>query len=120
MASNENSEILENSSRMTSCIHKMEIDGHVLVNRKQKILIDTSDAQDKSMIMAIITHTRKIDDRSISINESSIFGEAGVPKRWKEESRMTEEEIEQFEKDWEEIWNAQASLHDCSEWDLSI
>ena len=69
---------------------------------------------------AIITHTRKIDDRSISVNESYILGEKGVPKRRKVENRMTEEEIEQFEKDWEEMWNSQASLHDCSEWDLSI
>ena len=121
MASNEHSEIEENSSHMTSCIHKMEIDGHILINRKQKILVDVSDDPNKSMMMAIITHTRKIDDRSISVNESYILGEAGVPKRWiYPENRMTEEEIEQFEKDWEEMWNSRASLHDCSEWDLSI
>ena len=115
MASNtqpDEPEIVENHGHMTSCIHKMELNGHFLVNRKQKILVDNS-SDPNPIKITIITHTRSIDDRSIIANESFVLGE-GEPHRMTE-TRMTEEEIEQFEKDWEEMWNPHASLHDCSD-----
>ena len=36
-------------------------------------------------------------------------------RRKKRELKKLKDEIEQFEKDWEEMWNPHASLHDCSD-----
>ena len=85
MASNtqpDEPEIVETHGHMTSCIHKMELNGHFLVNRKQKILVDNS-SDPNPIKITIITHTRSIDDRSIIANESFVLGE-GEPHRMTE------------------------------------
>jgi len=90
---------------VTALVHEMKVDGHHLVERKQKTIVDPK-ASDSIPKMTIIIHSRSIDDRCYDVQETLTEG-MDEPDRVIE-TQMTQEEVEKFEEDWSILWNPQA------------
>ena len=77
--------------------HELRVDGHHLIEKKQKTLIDGNDE------MLALVHIRSIDEKSYKVTEIN-NGEDDALER-QVESDMTEDEVKKFEEDWANLWN---------------
>ena len=105
-SSNEEGKTLENHV-ITTSVHEMKVNGHHLVNKKQKTLVD-SKAYDGTPKMTIINHSRSIDDRSYAVQWNLIEGKDECDEDRIIETQMTQEEYQSFEEDWCSMWNPTA------------
>ena len=87
---------------ITTLVHEMKVDGHHLVERKQKTNVDPK-ASDDTPKMTTIIHSRSIDDRCYDVQETLAEGMDEPERVIKTE--MTQEEVERFEEDWSNLWN---------------
>ena len=97
--SNEETIIMENHGIKT-IVHEMKVNGYHLVERKtmerkQKNFVHPN-ASDNTTRMAIITHSRSIDDRSYVV-------QIGQASDQVVETQMTQEQVERFEEDWSNL-----------------
>ena len=99
---NEETKIMENHG-ITTMVHQMKVNGFLLVERKQKTIINASDGTPK---MTILIHIRSIDDYSYAVRITLTEGK-DEPERI-DETQMTQEQVKNFEKDWSKLWNPQA------------
>ena len=90
---------------VTTVVHEMKVNGHHLVERKQKTNVNPEASEDKPK-MTIITHSRSIDNRCYDVQETLTEG-MDEPDRVIA-TEMTQEEVEKFEEDWSTLWNPQA------------
>jgi uncharacterized membrane protein YcaP (DUF421 family) len=90
---------------VTTVVHEMKVNGHHLVERKQKTNVNPEASEDKPK-MTIIIHSRSIDDRCYEVQETLTEG-MDEPDRVIA-TEMTQEEVEKFEEDWSTLWNPQA------------
>ena len=90
---------------VTTFVHEMMVDGHHLVERKQKTNINPKATEDTPK-MTIFIHSRSIDNRCYDVQETLTEG-MDEPDRVIE-TEMTQEEVERFEEDWSTLWNPQA------------
>ena len=98
---------------ITTVVHEMKVNGHHLVERKQKSNVNP-EASDNTPKMTIIIHSRSIDYRYYEIQETLTEG-MDEPARVIA-TEMTQEEVEKFEEDWSTLWNPQAKA-DSSHFD---
>ena len=91
---------------------ELRVDGHHLIDKKQKIFIDanaigTQIFQWERNLMFFetmdVVHIRTIDDKSYNVTEM-VTGEDEALER-QVETDMTEDEVKQFEEDWTNLWN---------------
>ena len=75
--------------------HELRVDGHHLVEKKQKTLIDGKDET--------LVHIRSIDEKSYKVTEINNGEDEALERQV--ESDMTEDEVKQFEEDWNNLWN---------------
>ena len=85
--------LIENHHVFTTT-HELLVDGHHLIEKKQKTL-SHADGIEKTLVLL---HVRTIDDKSYKVTET--FDERHV------ETEMTEDEVNQFEEDWTSLWNS--------------
>ena len=90
---------------VTTVVHEMKVNGHHLVERKQKTNVNPEASEDKPK-MTIIIHSRSIDNRCYDVQETLTEG-MDEPDRVIA-TEMTQEEVEKFEEDWSTLWNPQA------------
>ena len=88
--------LIENHHVVTT-EHELRVDGHHLIEKKQKSLID---GNDETMVLV---HIRSIDEKSYKVTEIN-NGEDDALER-QVESDMTEDEVKKFEEDWTNLWN---------------
>ena len=105
-------QILETHGIITM-VHEMKVNGHHLVERKQKTNVNPEASEDTSK-KTIIIHSRSIDNRYYEIQETLTEG-MDEPDRVIA-TEMTQEEVEKFEEDWSTLWNPQAKA-DSSHFD---
>ena len=79
--------------------HKLRVDGHHLIEKKQKDLIHT-DGNDKTLVLV---HIRSIDEKSYKVTEINNDEDDALERQV--ESDMTEDEVKKFEEDWINLWN---------------
>ena len=91
---------------VTTLVHEMKVNGYHLVERKQQTNINPDIDIDNTPKMTIIIHSRSIDDRCYDVQETLTEGR-DEPDRVIE-TEMTQEEVEKFEEDWNNLWNPQA------------
>ena len=89
--------LIENHHVVTT-EHEMRVDGHHLIEKKQKSLIHGNDQLYKSV------HIRSIDEKSYKVTEIQHLNGEDDDER-QVESDMTEDEVKQFEEDWTNLWN---------------
>ena len=77
--------------------HELRVDGHHLIEKKQKNLIHGTG---KTLVLV---HIRSIDDKSYKVTETN-NGEDDAPKT-QVETDMDEDEVKKFEEDWASLWN---------------
>ena len=102
--------ILENTMsenhHVVSMTHELRIDGHHLIEKTQKNLIQRTDGIDKTLVLV---HIRSIDDKSYKvteINSDQDDAPEAIPHGiQKFETDMTEDEVKKFEEDWTSLWN---------------
>ena len=82
--------------------HELRVDGHHLIEKKQKTLIHT-DGIDETLVLV---HLRSIDDKSYKVTETS-----GVPES-QVETDMDEDEVKKFEEDWTNLWDPEITQHE--------
>ena len=92
---------------ITTVVHEMKVNGYHLVERKQKTNVDPK-ASDNTPKMTISIHSRSIDDRFYDVQETLTEG-MDEPDRVIE-TEMTQEEVETFEEDWNNLWNPQTRI----------
>ena len=85
--------IIENHHVVTM-EHELRVDGHHLIEKKQKTLIDGKDET--------LVHIRSIDEKSYKVTEINNGEDEALERQV--ESDMTEEEVNQFEEDWRNLW----------------
>ena len=100
---NEEAKNMENHG-ITTMIHQMKVNGFLLVERKQKTLINAK-APDGTPKMTIFIHIRSIDNYSYAVRDTLTEGK-DEPERIVE-TQMTQEQVKHFEKDWNKLWNPQ-------------
>ena len=83
-----------------SITHELWIDGHHLIEKKQKHLIHTNENH-KTLVLV---HIRSIDDKSYKVTESNNFENDDAPET-QVETDMAEDEVKKFEEDWTNLWN---------------
>ena len=89
---------------VATLVHEMKVNGHHLVERKQKSNVNP-EASDNTPKMTIIIHSRSIDNRYYEIQETLTEG-MDEPARVIA-TEMTQEEVEKFEEDWSTLWKPQ-------------
>ena len=87
----------EEPEKVVTTTQELWIDGHHLIEKKQKTLIDGNDET------LVLVHIRSIDEKSYKVTEIN-NGEDDALER-QVESDMTEDEVKQFEEDWTNMWN---------------
>ena len=95
------SPLIENHHVFTTT-HELLVDGHHLIEKKQKTL-SHADGIEKTLVLL---HVRTIDDKSYKVTEISKISayDCGVPES-QVETEMAEDEVKQFEEDWASLWN---------------
>ena len=95
------SPLIENHHVFTTT-HELLVDGHHLIEKKQKTL-SHADGIEKTLVLL---HVRTIDDKSYKVTEISKISayDCGVPES-QVETEMAEDEVKQFEEDWTSLWN---------------
>ena len=105
---------------VTTLVHEMKVDGHHLVERKQKTNVDPK-ASDDAPKMIIIIHSRSIDDRCYDVQKFWKFEEGSMADSYQViKTEMTQEEVEKFEEDWRNLWNPDSSHFDGKSLNLII
>ena len=94
--------ISDRVNKIVTIVHEMRIDGHHLSEKKQKTVVDPKDTGATGPT-TIYAHVRTIDKRCCKVTEIEKPGH-DEPERTIE-TEMNEEEMEQFEQDWNELWN---------------
>ena len=74
---------------------ELRVDGHHLIEKKQKTLIDGKDET--------LVHIRSIDEKSYKVTEVNNGEDVALERQV--ESDLTEDEVKQFEEDWTNMWN---------------
>jgi hypothetical protein len=87
-----------------SITHELWIDGHHLIEKKQKHLIHTN-GNDKTLVLV---HIRSIDEKSYKVTEIN-NGDEAAPET-QVETDMAEDEVKKFEEDWTSLWNPDIKL----------
>ena len=88
--------------------HKLRVDGHHLIEKKQITWI-----HDKTLGLVYI---RSIDDKSYKVTSFNLYnGEENAPEL-QIETDMTEDEVNKFEEDWANLWNPDISKNEI--WEL--
>ena len=85
-------------SKTVVTVNEMKVNGHHLVQWKQKFVVNT----EGTIKISRFIHSRAIDDRNYTVEESDNIVLV--------ETQMTQEELEKFEEDWSNLWNPQATL----------
>ena len=96
--------LIENHHVVTT-EHELRVDGHHLIEKKQKTLIDGNDET------LVLVHIRSIDEKSYKVTEIN-NGEDDALER-QVESDMTEDEVKKFEEDWTNLWNPDTNQKEC-------
>ena len=86
--------------------HKLRIDGHYLIEKKQKTQIHTN-GNGKTLVLV---HIRSIDDKSYKVTEIN-NGDNAAPET-QVETDMAEDEVKKFEEDWTSLWNPDITKND--------
>ena len=81
--------------------HELRIDGHHLIEKKQKTLFHTNDRTNETDKTLVLVHLRSIDDKSYKVTETNY---CGIPES-QVETDMAEDEVKKFEEDWTSLWN---------------
>ena len=92
------SPLIENHHVFTTT-HELLVDGHHLIEKKQKNLIHTV-GNDKTLVLI---HIRSIDEKSYKVTEIN-NGDNAAPET-QVETDMAEDEVKKFEEDWSSFWN---------------
>ena len=96
--------ILENTMsenhHVVSMTHELRIDGHHLIEKKHKYLIQRTDGLDKTLVLV---HIRSIDDKSYKVTE--INNDQDDAPETQVGTDMAEDEVKQFKEDWTTLWN---------------
>ena len=79
--------------------HEMMVDGHHLVNKKQKMVTNPTEGPKTTLMI----HIRTIDDCSYIVKETHTEGTA-EPERHVE-TDMTEDQVKEFEEQWTTLWH---------------
>ena len=86
--------------------YELLIDGHHLIEKKQKNLIHTV-GNDKTLVLI---HIRSIDEKSYKVTEIN-NGDNAAPET-QVETDMAEDEVKKFEEDWTNLWNPNITKND--------
>ena len=91
-----------------SITHELWIDGHHLIEKKQKHLIHTNE-NDKTLVLV---HIRSIDEKSYKVTVTEINnGDEAAPET-QVETDMAEDEVKKFEEDWTSLWNPEITKNE--------
>ena len=99
------SPLIENHHVFTTT-HELLVDGHHLIEKKQKNLIH-SVGNDKTLVLI---HIRSIDEKSYKVTEIN-NGDNAAPET-QVETDMAEDEVKKFEEDWTNLWNPNITKND--------
>ena len=95
--------------RIVTYEHEMNAEDHRLTEKKQKTVIENKNIEDPESsevnVTTILVHLRKIDERSVTVTETTRTGQ-DEPERVVE-TTMSEEENLIFESDWNRLWTPQ-------------
>ena len=83
-------------------VHGMKVNGYQLLERKQNSLVDPRASED-SPKMNMFVHFRSIDARTYSVIETLNENEEVLNQVI--ETHMSQQEVEKFEEDWNNLWN---------------
>ena len=83
-------------------VHGMKVNGYQLLERKQNFLVDPRASED-SPKMNMFVHFRSIDARNYSVIETLNEDEEVLNQVI--ETHMNQQEVENFEEDWSNLWN---------------
>ena len=84
---------------ITTMVHEMKMDGHHLVEKKERFSMDFGPYGHK---ITVLIHSRSLDERSYTVQENFIEGN-DEPDRFVT-TQMTQGEVEKFEEDWINLW----------------
>ena len=83
-------------------VHGMKVNDYHLLERKQNSLVDPRALED-SPKMTMFVHFRSIDARTYSVIETLNEDEEVLNQVI--ETHMNQQEVENFEEDWSNLWN---------------
>ena len=83
-------------------VHGMKVNGYHLLERKQNSLVDPRVLED-SPRLTVFVHFRSIDARTYSVIETLNEDEEVLNQVI--ETHMNQQEVENFEEDWSNLWN---------------
>ena len=95
--------LIENHHVVTT-EHELRVDGHHLIEKKQKSLID---GNDETMVLV---HIRSIDEKSYKVTVTEINNGENAAPETQVETDMAEDEVKKFEEDWTSLWNPDIKL----------
>ena len=76
--------------------NELQIDGHHLIEKKQK--------KQQNYSKVVLVHIRSIDGKSYKVTES-ICAVHSALLEVETETDMTEDEVKKFKEDWKNLWN---------------
>ena len=83
-------------------VHGMKVNGYHLLERRQNSLVDPRVLKD-SPKLTVFVHFRSIDARTYSVIETLNEDEEVLNQVI--ETHMNQQEVENFEEDWSNLWN---------------
>ena len=87
--------------REISMTNELQIDGHHLIEKKQKKHQITNTNRNSKVVLV---HIRSIDGKSYKVTES-ISAVHSALSEVETETDMTEDEVKKFKEDWKNLWN---------------
>ena len=108
---------------------ELRVDGHHLIDKKQKSFIDAnavgrqifqSDFSSHMMFFdkMVMVHIRTIDEKSYKVTEMVTGDDEALERQV--ETDMTEDEVKQFEEDWTNLWNRMLTPLTALDTDLDL
>jgi hypothetical protein len=108
-----------------SSTHDLRVDGHHLIEKRQKTLSYemprvhwTRGTHQNEIEKTVVVHVRTINDKSYKVTKSrdeldtgwilTAYPDAAIvfpADKIQVETKMTEDEVKQFEEDWKSLWN---------------
>ena len=88
--------LIENHHVVTT-EHELRVDGRHLIEKKQTSI----DGNERRLVLV---HIRSIDEKSYKVTKINHCNGEDVEEERQVESDMTEEEVNQFEEDWRNLW----------------
>ena len=85
--------------RTVTTEHEIEVDGCAMVEKKVKTTVTN---EDDKVVKVILRHLRRIDDHSYAVYE--VTDGADVVTDHQVFTELTEVEVEEFKKKWDEFW----------------